>query len=150
MIEANEYDESHLISIKTPIHLPYYANNPNFERIDGEVVINGIIYQYVQRRVFNDSLEIRVLPNNDRLHIKNAREDFYKLAQNIQDDGNQKKSIPINKSSAKLIIFDFLIQSDYWNVNELVPLKIAIGGNFNEGLLSICLPMLTPPPKQFA
>ena len=72
LIDQNQFNEAELISVKTPINLPYYANNPRFERVDGEMVINGIVYQYVQRRVFNDSIEIRVLPNQDRLHIKNT------------------------------------------------------------------------------
>ncbi len=150
LIEENNYNESELISIKTPINLPYYANNPKFERVDGEMVINGIVYQYVQRRVYNDSVEIRVLPNQDRLHIKNAREDFYKLAADLEQKGIDKKSAPINKSNAKLISFDYIAQDHQWSFTSLVPSKIVFGNNFNEGLLSVCLPIQAPPPKQIA
>jgi len=147
LIDQNQFNEAELISIKTPINLPYYANNPRFERVDGEMLINGIVYQYVQRRVFNDSIEIRVLPNQDRLHIKNAREDFYKLAQDLEQRGMDKKSAPMNKSSAKFISFDYFAQDLKWSLKSLVPLKITIGSNYAEGLLSICLPVQMPPPK---
>lgn len=150
LIEENNYNESELISIKTPINLPYYANNPKFERVDGEMVIDGIVYQYVQRRVYNDSVEIRVLPNQDRLHIKNAREDFYKLAADLEQKGPDKKSLPINKSNAKLISFDYIAQDHKWSLTNWVPQKMVFGHRFKEDLLSVCLPIQAPPPKQIA
>ncbi len=150
LIEENNYNESELISIKTPINLPYYANNPKFERVDGEMVIDGIVYQYVQRRVYNDSVEIRVLPNQDRLHIKNAREDFYKLAADLEQKGSDKKSLPINKFNAKLISFDYIAQDHIWSLTNWVPQKMVFGHRFKEDLLSVCLPLQVPPPKQIA
>lgn len=150
LIDQNEFNESDLVSIKTPINLPYYANSPKFERIDGEMVIGGMIYQYVQRRIYNDSLEIRVIPNQDRLHIKNAREDFYKLAQDLVQNGLDKKSAPINKSSAKFISFDYFAQDNNWSLQALIPVQIAIGSNFSAGLLSNYLTIQGPPPKAIA
>ncbi len=150
LIDQNEYNDADLISIKTPINLPYYANNPKFERVDGEMVINGMVYQYVQRRVYNDSLEIRVIPNQDRLHIKNAREDFYKLAQDLEQKGLDKKSAPINKSTAKFLSFDYFAQENNWSLQALTPLQIAIGSNFLVRLLSNYLTIQGPPPKAIA
>lgn len=150
LIDQNEYNDADLISIKTPINLPYYANNPKFERVDGEMVINGMVYQYVQRRVYNDSLEIRVIPNQDRLHIKNAREDFYKLAQDLEQKGLDKKSAPINKSTAKFLSFDYFAQENNWSLQALTPLQIAIGSNFSVRLLSNYLTIQGPPPKAIA
>ena len=146
LIDQNEFDESSLVSIKTPMNLPYYANNPKFERVDGEIVINGVVYQYVQRRVYNDSLEIKVLPNQDRLHIKNAREDFYKLAQDLQK-GTDKKSLPIGKSTAKLISFDYIQHDPSWSFKELASIKLVFGSQLSADLLSTCLPIQGPPPK---
>jgi translation elongation factor EF-1beta len=56
--------------------------------------INGVVYQYVERRVYNDSVEIRVLPNQDRLHIKNAKESIDKLASDFEQKLTDKKPIP--------------------------------------------------------
>lgn len=150
LIEQNHYDETALVSIKTPIHLPYYLNNPKFERLEGEMEINGIVYQYVERRVFNDSIEIRVLPNQDRLHIKNAKESFDKLASDFDQKWNEKKSIPVNKSSAKIISFDYICQDNHWTVENISPHKMVIGARFDERLLSLCLPIQSPPPKFIA
>jgi hypothetical protein len=149
LIDQNEFDESTLVTIKTPMNLPYYANNPKFERVDGEMVISGIVYQYVQRRVYNDSLEIKVLPNQDRLHIKNAREDFYKLAQDLQK-GTDKKSFPIGKSSAKLLSFDYIQHDPMWSLTTLASIKLVFGSQLSTDLLSTCLSIQGPPPKMIA
>ena len=150
LIDENNYNESELVSVKMPINLPYYSNNPKFERVEGEMEINGVVYQYVERRVYNDSLEIRVLPNQDRLHIKNAKESFDKLASDFDQKLTDKKSVPVNKSSVKVISFDYIDQENKWSLTKIIPRKMVIGPHFDERLLSICLPIQAPPPKDIA
>lgn len=149
-IEENNYNEADLVLIKTPINLPYYANHPQFEQVQGEMVVNGVIYQYVARRIFNDSLELKVLPNQDRLHIKNIREDFYKLASDFEQGGIDKKSIPVNKAFSKIINFDYYNQSIKWEFVKLILLDRVLGQPYQDGLLSLNLPIPTPPPKFIA
>jgi hypothetical protein len=150
LIEENNYDESYLVTIKTPINLPYYANNPQFERVDGEIVIKGIVYQYVQRRIYNDSLELKVLPNQDRLHIKNAREDFYKLAQDLSNNDGDTKSIPLGKSTAKFISFDYITQNNSWHLFPANSAKVTTGYRYAARLISNYLTVQGPPPKIIA
>lgn len=150
LIEENDYNESELVSIKTPINLPYYSNNPKFERLDGEMEIDGIVYQYVERRVYNDSLEIRILPNKDRMHIKNAKDSFDQLAADFEQKLTAKKSIPVNKSSVKVISFDYIDQNNKWSLEKIITRKMVIGPRFDERLLSVCLPIQAPPPKNIA
>ena len=150
LIDQNNYNESELVSVKTPINLPYYSNNPKFERVDGEMEIDGIVYQYVERRVYNDSIEIRILPNQDRLHIKNAKESFDKLASDFEQKLTDKKSVPVNKSSVKLISFDYIYQDNKWSVEKFISRKTVIVIRFDERLLSVCLPIQAPPPKNIA
>ena len=150
LIEQEDYNDADLVTIKTPVNLPYYANNAKFERVDGEMVIDGIVYQYVQRRVYNDSIEIKVLANQDRLHIKNAREDFYKLAQDLQKDSQDKKSTPTGKSSSKLLTFDYISFENRYDLNLQIVLNNTIGSIYSDRLLSNCLPIQLPPPKNIA
>ncbi len=150
LIEVHDYDPAYLVTIKTPINLPYYANNPQFERVDGEIVIKGIVYQYVQRRIYNDSLELKVLPNQDRLHIKNAREDFYKLAQDLSTTGSDKQSIPLGKSTAKFISFDYIEQNNSWHLVPANSANVTTGYRYAARLISNYLTIQGPPPKIIA
>jgi hypothetical protein len=150
LIEQNNYNDAELVSIKTPINLPYYSNSPKFERFDGEMEIDGIVYQYVERRVYNDSLEIRILPNQDRMHIKNAKESFDQLAADFEQKLTDKKSVPVNKANVKVINFDYIDQYNQWSLENIVTRKMVIGPRFDERLLSLCLPIQAPPPKNIA
>lgn len=150
LIEENNYDASNLMTIKTAINLPYYANNPQFERVDGEIVIKGVVYQYVQRRIYNDSLELKVLPNQARLHIKNAREDFYQLAQDLASNGTDKQSVPLGKSTAKLISFDYIEQDNCWHLVPANSANVTTGYRYAARLISNYLTIQGPPPKIIA
>ena len=150
LIEENDFDQSNLVTIKTPINLPYYANNPQFERVDGEIVIKGVVYQYVQRRIYNDSLELKVIPNQDRLHIKNAREDFYKLAQDLSNAGNEKKSSPFGQSMAKFLSFDYIEQNNSWHLDPANLANVTTGYRYDARLISNYLTIQGPPPKLIA
>ena len=42
-VDRHQYDLSQLISVKFPVtHLSYYNNSPSFERMDGQIEINGV------------------------------------------------------------------------------------------------------------
>ena len=68
----------------------------------------------------------------------------------LVDEGMAKKSTPINKSNAKLISFDYWNQIPKWEIPQLISLKRVFGHPFQSGLLSIYLPLSTPPPKFIA
>jgi len=69
-VDQNAYDSRELVSIKTKLNLPYYTGSANFERAYGSVTINGADYQYVKRRVYNDTLELLCLPNSTKTKLQ--------------------------------------------------------------------------------
>jgi hypothetical protein len=84
-LDLRHYDESRLISIKLPAtHLAYYNNSAVFERVDGRIEINGIPFQYVKRRIYNDSIELLCIPNQMALKLRLSGEDYFKLINDIQ------------------------------------------------------------------
>ena len=90
-LDQNNYSESDLISIKVPaIHLSSYVNSKEFERVDGKVEINGMQYNYVKRRLFNDSLELLCIPNKKATQLKSAKDEFFKLVNDLQHPGQSK------------------------------------------------------------
>jgi hypothetical protein len=84
-LDNNSYEESQLLSIKIPItSLPYYSNSRFFERADGQIEIAGIPYKFVKRRIYNDSLELLCIQNKTAIQLRGAKEDFYKLVNDLQ------------------------------------------------------------------
>lgn len=77
-LDVNDFDESQLITVKTPVtHLSYYNTSPEFERVNGSVEIGGVQYKYVERRLYNDSLELRCLPDQGAMKLRATADDFY-------------------------------------------------------------------------
>lgn len=79
-VDRKQYDLSQLISVRVPVtHLSYYNNSPEFERVDGRIDIDGVPCEYVERRIFNDSVEYLCLPNQAALKIRVSGDDYFKL-----------------------------------------------------------------------
>lgn len=92
-LDNNNYTDDELISIKVPAsNLGYYVNSEKFERVDGQVDINGVQYNYVKRRVFNDSVELFCIPNHTAMQIKSAKDEFFKMVNDLQQTNQGKKS----------------------------------------------------------
>jgi hypothetical protein len=92
VLDEKGYNESELISIKQATNLPYYTNNETFQRIDGEVEIDGIKYKYVKSRIYNDSLEMLCIPHRAKMKIEQSRNDYAQGAHDFQQNNTQKKS----------------------------------------------------------
>jgi hypothetical protein len=100
-LDQKNYSDDELITIKQPTNLPYYSNSKDFQRIDGEVEMDGIKYKYVQCRIYNDSLEMRCIPNKSRMQIEQSKNEYAKVAHDFQQDNGKKKSGSENKSFQK-------------------------------------------------
>jgi hypothetical protein len=111
-LDNNEYDEAQLISIKIPVtYLPYYNNSPSFERIDGQVEIEGTEYKYVKRRIFNDSLELLCIPNAAMMKLKKVKNEFFQFVNDLQH-GGQDKNNNTNHSVSKTF------STDYYTIDQ--------------------------------
>jgi len=91
-LDKNIYDDASLISIKTPLLLPYYTNSETYERVDGEILIDGEYYNYVKRRIFNDSLELLCLPNSIKSRLDKVEAAFSKSASGSTTGEDSKKA----------------------------------------------------------
>lgn len=79
-LDKEQYDDAALISIKTPLHLPYYTSSSAYERAYGSVEVNGVTYEYVKRRVHQDTLELLCLPNQTKTQLQHAKNEFFKMS----------------------------------------------------------------------
>jgi hypothetical protein len=97
-LDRQQYSEDELISIKTPLHLPYYSSSPDFERAYGSIEVDGITYEYVKRRVHQDTLELLCLPNHGKMQLQSAEREFFKLSLDATAAQNGKKPVTLKIS----------------------------------------------------
>jgi hypothetical protein len=100
-VDQNKYDEKDLISIKTKLNLPYYISSDQYERAYGAVSINGTNYQYVKRRVHNDTLELLCLPNHTSTKLQSVNNE---VARSFADG---QASSPKKNATIKISLPDF-------------------------------------------
>jgi hypothetical protein len=110
-LNENNFDESRLISIKVPaIHFSDYVNARPFERVDGQIEIKGVMYNYVKRKLFNDSLELICIPNTRATKLRSADSEFFKLVNGLTQKEDKKTTTLITKNiSADYIASGFLL-----------------------------------------
>lgn len=117
-LDNNNYDETQLISIKIPVtYLPYYNNSKSFERIDGQIEIEGVQYKYVKRRIYNDSLELLCIPNPDVMRLQVAKNEFFKFVNDLQHTGAGKNETP-HPDSSKNFSVDCYTGNDLFEITD--------------------------------
>ncbi|MES1159188.1 MAG: hypothetical protein ABUM51_00380 [Bacteroidota bacterium] len=117
-LDENSYDESLLVSIKIPsTRLSYYNSSTQFERVNGQIEIEGVRYKYVKRRLFNDSLELMCIPNHTAMRLANVKNEFFKGVNDLRQDNGQSKKSDSNPGSSKNST-----STDYYTVNDFLTL----------------------------
>ena len=106
-LDRENYNEADLVSIKVATTLPYYTSSASYERVDGEIVIEGVNYKYVKRRFYNDSLELLCIRNIEKTGLQNAREQFFRLANDLANDNQGSKKSDGHSHLTKFSVQDF-------------------------------------------
>lgn len=122
-LDRNDYDESALIELRVPINLPYHNDWKDFERYNGTIEINGIHYNYVKRKVEKGELVLLCLPNDEKQHLQSARDQFFKLVNDLQQPESGKKSSPSSSISFKSITSEYQQENNNWNIAALLSEK---------------------------
>jgi hypothetical protein len=90
-LDNNEYDESQLIEVRVALNIPYQNDQAEFERHYGEMEVEGKYYTYVKRKIENGFLVLKCIPNSSKEKIKAAGNDFFKMANGLDQDQPDKK-----------------------------------------------------------
>ena len=88
ILNTQQYDESNMITLRVDLNMPYLAENTHFERVDGEITIEGHIYKYVKRRIVDGQLVLLCLPDHQKTKLQSARQEFFAYANNLTATGN--------------------------------------------------------------
>lgn len=106
-LDKQDYNEADLITIKVPLSLPYVSNQQNFERIDGEITVNGKILKYVKRKISDGCLILLCLPDHNKMRIESAKDEFFKYANDLVQNNQSNKSTNSKTSIFKILSFEY-------------------------------------------
>jgi hypothetical protein len=117
-LDDDKYIDAQLLSLKVPVSdLAYCNNSQTFERVDGEIEINGLIYKLVKRRLYQDSIEYLCIQNSAVMYLKSAKDEFFKLVNDLQASSQSKKADP-HKNLTKSFSSDNYTIGDLFLLNN--------------------------------
>ncbi|WP_336517261.1 hypothetical protein [Pollutibacter soli] len=99
-LDGGGFSEKELVEIKIPYPLPYASNRADYERFDGEVEMNGVHYNYVKRKMVNDTLYLLCIPNTDRNNLNAAKDNLVAGLSDASNDHNAQRNshtVPVVK-----------------------------------------------------
>lgn len=87
-LDSNQYNDADLVELKVALHLPYMLNS-DYTRVEGEIEIEGVHYNYVKRKVSNDTLYVLCLPNTVKTKLTEARNNYSAQAADLPAGGKE-------------------------------------------------------------
>lgn len=91
-LDKDQYNEAELLTIKIPLSLPYQNSQENFERVNGEITVNGKILKYVKRKISDGNLILMCLPDHNKMRLQSAKDDAFKTVSDLVQNTPSKKS----------------------------------------------------------
>jgi hypothetical protein len=146
-LDETNYDETQLLSIKVPAsNLAYYTNSSLFERVDGQIEIEGIQYKYVKRRLYRDSLELLCIPDQAAMRLQEAKYNFFQLVNDLLHNGQGKKS-GLHPTSLQDSISDCDLTNDFSHFAGQFPSRILNSPQYGAIMPSCYLMTPEQPPE---
>ena len=108
-LDRGQYASSNLLTVRIPLDLPYQTNWSNAQRYDDELVIDGRIYQTVDRKVEDGYLVVQLIPNERKMGIRDLQQ---ALAQQMLDLNSDE-----NTPASKMPIKSYKVQISDWESN---------------------------------
>lgn len=148
-LDNNDYAESDLLEMRVAINMPYQTSQMEFERHYGEIEIDGKYYTYVKRKIEDGFLILKCIPNSSKEKIKAAGNDFFKMANGLDQDQPGKKQEG-NSSFAKNFWSEYDGQENNVCLNPLFIAGSDIFLRKSSSLFDVILPSQGHPPKATA
>lgn len=115
-LDKYEYNEADLVEFTVPLHMPYQNDWADFKRVDGEIVIEGVLYRYVKQKVKGNELIIKCVRNREKKDILNLEDAFFRSINGI-DQYNVSNKATLNCQKIGLVFTDYYFHgknsSDY-------------------------------------
>lgn len=125
--------------------MPYLTDWPAYEAYQGEAEINGVHYNYVKRKVSQDTLYLLCLPNEIKTQLSKLKNDYAVKANDLPAEKNSKN--PLTKKGIML------------ECGEVKPIQVIIslfGKNLDDKIIAYCqnttdnyVPTAAQPPERF-
>jgi len=146
-LDRNDYNETELVEMRVSLNLPYQNDQADFERVTGTIEIGGIHYNYVKRRIEKGQLVVMCIPNESKTKLENSRDSYFKLINDLQQNGHAKKTEKSSSTAFKGIFNEYSPEQNDWSVPSLLVVAAATGHS-HTGLITSPLYLVPGQPPE--
>lgn len=107
-LDLGNYKSEDLVEVKVPINMPYQVSTTAFERVDGEINVNGQVYKYVMRKVQADTMTLLCIPHYEKTALQNKANEFAGKVNDLPGNDNNKKAEAFKMLTADFDIIESL------------------------------------------
>lgn len=132
-IDHAGYNDAELVEIAIPLNMPYLASHDNYERYDGSIEFNGLHYNYVKRKVSNDTLRLLCIPNEQKTELYSVKNDYAKQLSDVSS-GKKSNEPTVKKGSFFSEYSKQSVQYTFTVINS----SIQYNKSFKQTLLTDC------------
>lgn len=137
-LDDAQYDESHTVTLKVPLSIPYYGDT-DFQRLSGEIEHNGEIYRLVKQKYEKDTLYIVCIKDVESKRIKQALTDYVK---NFSEHSSDQPSKTVPSFIKDYITADFSFGPATTGWTRDIPFGLT-----EQKVKTIPLTAISPPPE---
>ena len=142
-ISRNVYNDDDLIEVKVALNMPYLLSSRSFVRVEGEIELNGVHYNYVKRKVSGDTLYLLCLPNLLKTQLADAKT---ALAKDYSDTPANKKSAETNSAKKQNSINEYNVVTQQFAFLQDLSYETSTNGFICPVITSVSLKAPTQPP----
>lgn len=113
-VDKQLYNADDLFTLKIPLNLPYQNIAANFERVNGEVTINGETFMFVQRKVEKDTMYLQCIRNTEKNNLTQRSNDYFSKINDVAGNNDSKKIPGKNSLIQKFSGSDFTSDISPW------------------------------------
>jgi hypothetical protein len=141
-LDQENYHQDETITLKVPLAVPYYSDDADFKRVNGQIEHNGQVFSLVKQKLSRDTLYIVCIRDHESQKIKQALADYVKT---FTDH-------PIDTKSSQGKIFqtfikDFLFAEKTTHASKYGWCAVVRYCTFDETASSEVIAISTPPPR---
>lgn len=92
-LDLGDYNEAEMVTVKIPISVPYASESEEFERVDGLFEHKGEFYRLVKQRLFQDTLQVVCVKDQELAYINQAWTSYVKTFTDNHSDNQSQSTI---------------------------------------------------------
>jgi len=147
-IDMGNYNDAQLVEVKIPYPLPYSTNWKDYERVNGEMEVNGVHYNYVKRKLTNDTLYLMCIPNTEKTNLVKAKHNYLNAANGVAEHNSGKKSPASSENLQKAVGAEYnIVPSNYLTAVKSGPVDVVAYGDTEPKIFSRALSAAFQPPE---